>query len=175
MSVWLFLVSLVLGLLIGLAGVFWLAGPERIWTMFGPADLGPVTFETLERRTSPNDALACPTGFCSADTDIFPPVYSVDVPTLRKALNRALKTERRLTRVDINDQPPTDRFVQRSDTLRFPDTIIVRYIALPGDRSTVAIYSRSQLGHSDLGVNQARIERWLEKLSREVAGAKQQS
>jgi len=99
----------------------------------------------------------------------------VDVSTLRKALNRALKTERRLTRVDISDQPPTDRFVQRSETLRFPDTVVVRYIALPDQRSTLAIYSRSQLGHSDLGVNQARIERWLEKLSREVAGMTPQS
>jgi uncharacterized protein (DUF1499 family) len=36
-------------------------------------------------------------------------------------------------------------------------------------RSTLAIYSRSQLGRSDLGVNLARIERWLDKLTREVA------
>jgi uncharacterized protein (DUF1499 family) len=28
----------------------------------------------------------------------------------------------------------------------------------------LAIYSRSQLGHSDLGVNLARLERWLGKL-----------
>ena len=35
----------------------------------------------------------------------------------------------------------------------------------PGQgRSTIALYSRSQLGKSDLGVNRARIERWLEQL-----------
>jgi uncharacterized protein (DUF1499 family) len=59
--------------------------------------------------------------------------------------------------------------VQRSETLRFPDTNVVRYLALPEGGSTVAIYSRSQLGRADLGVNQARIERWLKKLSRDVA------
>jgi uncharacterized protein (DUF1499 family) len=91
---------------------------------------------------------------------------------LRKALLAALKTERRLTRVDIDDRTPADRFVQRSETLRFPDTIVVRYLSLPEGGSTVAIYSRSQLGRADLGVNQARIERWLKKLSQEVAKLK---
>ncbi len=32
---------------------FFIVGPERIWTLFGPPDLGPVNFETLKRRTTP--------------------------------------------------------------------------------------------------------------------------
>jgi uncharacterized protein (DUF1499 family) len=55
----------------------------------------------------------------------------------------------------------TLRYVQRSRVLRFPDTINVKVAALPGGGSTVLIYSRSQLGRSDLGVNRARIERWI--------------
>jgi uncharacterized protein (DUF1499 family) len=167
MSLGLFVIG-VCGLLVAAAAAFWIVGPERVWTLFGPADLGSVEFETLERRTTPTDALACPTGLCRADTDILPAVYRVDAATLRKALLQAVKTERRVTRVAIDDQLPGDRFIQRSEKLRFPDTIVVRYVDLPGGTSTIAIYSRSQLGRGDLGVNLARVERWLNKLSREV-------
>jgi len=41
-----------------------------------------------------------------------------------------------------------------------------------GSTSTVAIYSRSQLGYGDLGVNGDRIERWLEKLKQVVPVSK---
>lgn len=167
MSLWLFVIGFC-GLVAAAAAAFWLVGPERVWALAGPADLGTVSFETLERRTTPTDALACPTGLCPVETDILPPVYPVDAATLRKALLQAVKTERRLTRVAIDDQLPGDRFIQRSEKLRFPDTIVVRYVALPGGTSTIAIYSRSQLGRGDFGVNLDRVERWLNKLSREV-------
>ncbi len=173
MSLWLVMIALVAGLALAAGGSWWLLGPERIWELFGPADLGPVSFEDLERRSTPTDALACPNNLCPIDTDILPRDYPVDVPALRKAMNRALMTERRLTLVDIDDKTPQERYVQRSETMRFPDTIDVRYVARPGGGSTVAIYSRSQFGRNDLGVNHARVERWLGKLSREVAQSKQ--
>ena len=147
---------------------FWIAGPERIWELFGPADLGDVEFETLRRRTSPNDALSCPSSLCSADSDLLPPVFPVDPVDLRKAMRKALMSERRLTLVDVKDDPPTDRYVQRSEKLHFPDTIVIRYLELGPSRSTLAIYSRSQLGRKDFGINLARIERWIRKLAGEV-------
>jgi uncharacterized protein (DUF1499 family) len=52
-----------------------------------------------------------------------------------------------------------DRYVERSALLGFPDTIVVRYIEQSQGRSTLAMYSRSQLGRGDLGVNKARLER----------------
>lgn len=165
-----FLYWLLVGLLVvAAAGAVFLrfTGPERIWEMFGPADLGDVALETLERRTTPNDALACPSGLCE-DSDILPPVFPVDPARLRKAMRKALMNERRLTLVDVKDAPPTDRYVQRSERMRFPDTIIVRYIDLGSSGSTIAIYSRSQLGRKDFGVNAARIERWIAKLAQEV-------
>jgi uncharacterized protein (DUF1499 family) len=168
MSIWLAVAGLFLFIAVGAAGAAWYFGPERAWRLLGPADLGPVDFETLQRRPRPTDALACPNGLCRIETDILPPLYPVDVPTLRKAMGRALMSERRLTLVDIDDRLPQDRYVQRSEKLRFPDTIVVRYVARAGG-ATVAIYSRSQLGWNDLGVNHNRVERWLRKLSREVA------
>ncbi len=143
-------------------------GLDPVWSLFGPADLGPVTFETLVRRKSPNDALACPPGLCPAISDLVAPVYPVPAQALRQALAEVLKREERLQRVASDDAAMTDRYVQRSKLLHFPDTITVRFLDRPGGTSTVALYSRSQLGHSDLGINRARIERWLAALTAAV-------
>ncbi len=143
---------------------FFLAGPERIWSLIGPADLGPVEFETLVRRTTPNDALACPPGICQAQSEVTPPVYAVIAADLRAAFAKAISAEPRLTAVASDDATLTGRYIQRSALMRYPDTIVVRFFDLPESRSTIALYSRSQLGHGDMGVNRARIERWLAKL-----------
>lgn len=168
MSVWLVIATLIAIAAIGVVGSFLLLGPERIWAQFGPADLGPVRFEDVQRRPTPNDALAAPVDLTIAHIDIVPPVFPIDAAGLRKAFARAIASERLLTLVDIDDAVPSERFVQRSERMRFPDTIVVRFIDLPGGHSTLAIYSRSQLGRGDQGVNLARIARWLDKLSSEV-------
>lgn len=155
-------------LLIGLAAAFFLAGPARIWSLFGPADLGPVEFETLVRRTTPNDALACPPGICQAQSDVAPPAYAVAAADLRAAFAKVISSEPRITAVASDDTEMIDRYIQRSALMHYPDTIVVKFFDLPEGRSTIALYSRSQLGHGDMGVNRARIERWLAKLGEAV-------
>jgi uncharacterized protein (DUF1499 family) len=149
------------------ASVILMVGPEWIWSLFGPPDLGPVAFETLERRTTPNDALACPPHFCKATSDLVPPLFAVDAGGLRTAMGKVIASEPRITLVH-SDPARTERYVQRSALLGFPDTVVVRYIEQSQGRSTLAMYSRSQLGRSDLGVNKARLERWLAKLRQVV-------
>lgn len=153
-----------------MALVFGGGGLERLWRLFGPADLGPVSFEILERRSVPNDALACPADICRAQSDLKPPLYGVGAEALQAAMARVIETEDDVTRVA--HAPLMDRFVQRTRWMRFPDTIVVRYIPRGLEQSTVALYSRSQLGKGDMGVNKARIARWLEKLSAQVPAAK---
>jgi len=158
-----------LALLVVLAvlGVFAL-DPARVWRLAGPPDLGDVSFETLARRTTPNDALACPPGLCRAKSDLIPPVYAIDAPGLRAAFARALAGELRLEKVGSDDAALSDRWIQRSALLGFPDTIVVRVLPAGPGRSTLALYSRSQIGAGDLGVNRARIERWLALLGNAV-------
>ena len=159
------LLTIFLIILVALAAAFFLIGPERVWALFGPADLGPVAFETLERRATPNDALACPPDICRAQSDLTPPEYAVDAAKLRAAFAQMISAEPRVTRVAFDDGALTDRYVQRSALMRYPDTIVVRFFDRPGGRSTLALYSRSQLGHGDMGVNRARLERWLAELA----------
>lgn len=165
MSMW---KSLAIGTLLILAAItaaFFLAGPERVWGLFGPPDLGPVEFETLTRRTTPNDSLACPPGVCKAASDVTPPEYGVGAAELRLAFGKMIAAEPRIANVATDTVALTDRYIQRSALMRYPDTIVVRFFDRPEGRSTLALYSRSQLGRGDMGVNRARLERWLKQLS----------
>ena len=151
--------------------VFVLMGPERVWRLFGEPDLGPVSFEQLERRASPNDALACPEDVCKAPADIEAMLYPVTARDLRITFAKVIASEPRVTTIDADATTLTDRYIQRTGRLGFPDTIVVQFFDRPDGRSTLAIYSRSQLGESDLGANKARIERWLSKLAQQVQPA----
>jgi hypothetical protein len=134
-------------------------------TVFGPPDLGPVEFETFRRGTRPNTALACPPGFCAnAAGDFDPGVFPVPDEELRRRFTAFALAEPRVAPVYRSDgpgRPVQDRYIQRSERMSFPDTIDVRFIALSDTTSTLAIYSRSQIGYRDFGVNLARIRRWI--------------
>ncbi|HLN07344.1 MAG TPA: DUF1499 domain-containing protein [Xanthobacteraceae bacterium] len=130
----------------------------------GARDLGPVSFPTLVRRATPNDALVCPAGFCRAKADAEAPIFAILARDLRRRLEAVVHGEPRIT--DLG--PGGDfraRLVQRSLVLRFPDIIDAEIIEIDPAHSTLALYSRSAIGISDLGVNRARITRWLDALA----------
>jgi hypothetical protein len=139
----------------------------RIYELtFGSPDLGPVDFETFRRSSRPNTALACPPDFCrNATADFDPGVFPFGEEELRRRFTDAALREPSVVPVYRHAAPglPTqDRYIQRSERMSFPDTIDVRYIPLTETTSTLAVYSRSQIGYRDFGVNLARIRRWLE-------------
>jgi uncharacterized protein (DUF1499 family) len=166
MNVWNTLLSGLLGFLAIVAGLFLVVGPVKVWTWLGPADLGPVAFETLQRRKSPNDALACPQGLCTAKIDVPSPIYKGSAKELREAFAKVIVLEPQVERVDTNNDTLTDRYVQRSKLMQYPDTLVVQFIDRPDGRATLALYSRSQVGESDLGVNRQRIDRLLLSLAK---------
>jgi hypothetical protein len=135
-------------------------------TMFGSPDLGPVDFETFRRGSRPNTALACPSGFCrGATADFDPGVHAGSDEDLRRRFAEFALAQPRVVpvyRLDGPGRPLQDRYVQRSERMSFPDTIDVRFIALSDATSTLAIYSRSQIGYRDFGVNLTRIRAWTE-------------
>lgn len=147
-------------------------GPEKVWRVFGDPDLGDVDFATLSRRASPNDALVCSPDVCPARADAVAPVYPVPARALFEAIPAALAAEARLEMVQDDPARLKRRYIQRTKLLGFPDTIVMQVIERPGGGSAVAMYSRSQLGFSDLGANRARLDRWLEKISLAAARAK---
>lgn len=145
-------------------GAFFAIGPARIWDrLAGPADLGPVDFATLRRRTVPNDALACSRGACPAPAEIELPLFARPPGELLARLEEQVAREGDGNRVDDGSDPLYRRYVLRTPVLRFPDTLDIR--ARPGPEGTaLLLYSRSALGRGDFGTNRARLERLLAPL-----------
>lgn len=54
-------------------------------------------------------------------------------------------------------------YVQRSRLMGFPDAVSIR-LSPEGNGTRIEIFSRSRFGHSDAGVNRARVTRWMEQL-----------
>ena len=128
------------------------------------ADTDFVDFATLARPTSPNTALACPAGLCTAKVDLVTepvPLSAQDVAAKVAALTD-VEPRTQIVRSD----PAGTRFVlvQRSLLFDFPDTVNIAIQSVDAGHATLAIYSRSNYGHGDLGVNAARLKRWLDRL-----------
>lgn len=142
----------------------WETGLERTWqSLFGSPDLGPVEFATLKRRSTPNDALICSADICPrAQPDAEPPVFPVPKDRLRGLVSDVVLAEPGTSLLDRGQEQ--DRYLVRTRLMRFPDTVVVQVFDRGPDESTLALYSRSQIGRSDFGVNRRRLERWVARI-----------
>ena len=152
------LLTILAALMIALACGF-VYDRDGFWRLVaGPPDLGPVNFQTLIKPATRNHFLACPEDFCAeGQADMTTPVYGVSASRLQSLSREAWADEPRMELIASDTDPLTDRYIQRSPVMRFPDTISVRFVALDGDRSSAAIYSRGQLGRYDFEANQNRV------------------
>jgi uncharacterized protein (DUF1499 family) len=128
------------------------------------ADTAFIDFPTLVRAETPNTALACPVDLCQAKVDFI--TQPVALPADELA-GKVLATLAQEPRTELVAQDNTGRkfvFVQRSRFFRFPDTVNIEVLALDDGHATLAIYSRSNYGQGDFGVNIARVTDWLAKI-----------
>ena len=160
---WLYLAAAI----VLVAAAFIFAAGERTWAILaGPADQGPVNFATLKLRTSPNQYLVCPPGKCEARADQPAPLFAAAEQRLRETLIASWSAMPRTRHVAGSADPASGeiRFVQTSAILQFPDTISVYTWPAGENSSTLAVYSRSLVGRSDLGANEERVNSWLAAL-----------
>jgi uncharacterized protein (DUF1499 family) len=125
------------------------------------ADMTGIEFATLVRPGTPNTYLVCPPNLCAVPADAESPIFQRPADQLYDIIRRTLPAQPRTT--VAQDEPARRRLVlvQRSFVFRFPDTITIQAFDLPDSSSTLAIYSASKYGRSDLGVNKARVIKWL--------------
>lgn len=137
-------------------------------TVSSPLPRVPFDFEVMERTGKPNDYLVCPPDICSTVPDEVSPVFKVPVSRLQQEVLAVVRSQPRIKSLTGSEGAQYE-FVQRTGLMNFPDTITVRFYALDGNRSTLAIYSRSHFGYYDLGVNRKRVKSWLLELKQRVS------
>ena len=121
-----------------------------------------IEFEALALKRSPNQYLLAPEGLCprvrryrASDT------YHVPADELERELLAIARAEPRTRVTESDPARRKHKIVQRSRVFRFPDDIDVQIFERGAAESTLAIYSRARYGWSDMGVNAARVKRWL--------------
>jgi uncharacterized protein (DUF1499 family) len=121
-------------------------------------------FQTLERPKSPNTYLVAPAGFVDhAHPDEEGPIFFCSPESLFSQVEAlvAMRKDWRLKALDA--QAGRISFIAVSKLLKFKDDVDIAI--LPDDgKSTLAIYSASRVGYSDLGANAKRVKELLASL-----------
>ncbi len=139
-------------------------GERPLTALFAVGDVESVDLAEFKLTGKPNQFLMCPPGLCDANPDADSPVFGVSVEQLRERWREVVAVQPRVELLAEDEEGQQFDYVQRSARFRFPDIITVRFISVSPSQSTLAIYSRSIFGKSDLGVNRERIEAWLKIL-----------
>ena len=151
----------------GAALLFTPLGARPLTALFPVGEVAPVGFAVLELNPNPNQYLVCPPDLCAAAPHAFSPVFDMQVDRLRARWREVVADQPRVALLAEYEDGVQVDYVERSARLRFPDIVTVRFIPVPPAQSTLAIYSRSIYGKSDLGVNRARVEAWVDALRRQ--------
>ena len=89
--------------------------------------------------------------------------YAMPAAELMQKINDIALSEPRTTLLAGSVAALQATYVARTRWIGFPDYITIRAIPA-GDGATLAILSRLRFGGSDLGMNRARLGRWLQAL-----------
>lgn len=120
----------------------------------------PMSMTRLHRPATPNTALAAPSGFDPAP-DLVTPPYPVPPRRLYAAVRRVAQAQPRTHLHAAYDDRMQAHYVARSRLLNFPDLVAVQVYDGEGGGGRLVLWSRSVYGHSDFGVNRARLRAWL--------------
>ena len=129
----------------------------------------PMDFADLSRPASPNTFLLCPAGFSASPPDQEAPVYKCSGDLLMSRWEAMINHQPRTIEHDRSEDALSRTYVQRSLLVGYPDVISVQFIVNSEVSCSLAVYSRSQYGHSDFGVNRRRVLGWLADLEKTLA------
>jgi uncharacterized protein (DUF1499 family) len=124
---------------------------------------------SLTPPKTPNWHLAAPAAWHHPHAQATSPTFDVPVEVLREAVMAVAAQEPRCTLLTLDTAARQAEFEQRSRLFGFPDRIVAEFVELGEGGSSLALYSRALKGHSDMGVNRKRVERWLDALPEAVS------
>lgn len=122
-----------------------------------------MNFAKLERPNSPNTCFFAPAEMYTAKIDGSAPVYKDKPQELFERIFALLETSKSVRNLGTDPAAFKIKYVDVTRLMRFKDDIDIE--VLPAEAgSTFAIYSRSRVGHSDLGKNRKRIKTLIQML-----------
>lgn len=142
------------GILLLAAGALLLAfGAFAVWVRIASTDpagwhVDPATAPSTGR---PNEHRASAT-FDAAPADVM------------QRLDAVATAEPRARRIAGSPAEGHVTYMTRSPTMGFPDYTSAR-VESEGDGTRLHLYARARFGYSDMGANEARVERWLSALA----------
>ena len=117
-----------------------------------------IDFATLTRPGTPNTYLLAPEGACGQAVPDGPaPVFGAQPDAVFAALRDAVAAMPRVSDVEADEGRRALSFVQRTALMRFKDDVDAMVVSQGGGAALI-VYSRSRVGHSDLGANEKRVE-----------------
>jgi len=120
-------------------------------------------FESLERSRTPNDYLVAPEGLTAARTDRVAPVFAFPPERLFEEIKTYLESNEGFRDIATDPAQRALKAVAVTRILRFRDDVDAKVLPARGG-ATLAVYSRSRVGNSDLGANRKRVEGLLDQL-----------
>lgn len=128
----------------------------------------PLDFTTLEKSPKPNCWLVAPEGLCQkAEPDASAPVYTTEPEALFLAVRSVIDRDPQYREPTLYEADLALHVVAVTKVFRFKDDMDVKVLPTDGG-ATLAIYSRSRLGYSDLGKNEKRVEGFLAAVREEL-------
>ena len=165
-------------------GIFFLRDREAFWErVAGAPDPVPPAITMILPTGRPNEAMACPEGFCPAWPEaIASPELALSAEELAERLDAAMGGKEAggeaasepdgpasWKRLDDGGDRLRRRYLAHSPLMRFPDLVTVEIVPLGDKRSSLAVHARARLGHSDMGANRKRVRQML-ALAQRAAG-----
>lgn len=124
----------------------------------------PLDFARFRRISRPNQFLALPGSFTSAERpDATVGTFHASIDLVRDAWLEILRGEARVS--DIRQSDGQIEAIQRTPLVGFPDWITAQPVDLGNGQASICVFSRSKFGFRDLGVNEKRGLNWLAQLA----------
>lgn len=125
-----------------------------------------IHFKSLKRPPKPNTCLVAPENFCLAtEADFAAPEFQLSGAELFAKLNDMIASERSFGQLTSDADALRLKFVATTGLMRFKDDVDIEVIPLDDGKATLAIYSRSRVGYSDLGANRKRVTKLIAELT----------
>lgn len=116
-------------------------------------------FQTLRLEPKPNSCLLAPPGHClDASPHLSAPVLQYQAAELYSKLKHIINSNKRWKHVETDDDSMRIKFVAVTKIMKFKDDVDIQVIENSANESSLAVYSRSRVGYSDMGANRKRVE-----------------